>query len=318
MTLKKHTLTRKDNNPHYALQLIDRLGLYSTIFTNPISKDQIIPSTDDWVRAYNCLYEMKLDESMKRVFDILVRTDEEEYLAWFLVTLTPWSTLPLYSDDKPKGSKGASPRGTLAAREGVKATTRMCDLVTGTFEHYDTISDLKNAILKDDAWVYERDTVGMGIRRWDAKGGHWRLQMLFALLVESMQNGDGGKHLVFRNSHATINQTGLDYRSLIAGWERCLDHLERIDIMNAPDAKRPLDGTELAALLGTRPGKWMAAALDVAMAWQFRNPGETSPSGAVREVEGRWEELGIPPRSSSPKAPDRSVPSKKAKTSHQS
>lgn len=90
--------------------------------------------------------------------------------------------------------------------------------------------------------------------------------------------------------------------------------------MHAQDAKRPLDGTELAALLGVKPGKWMASALEVTMAWQFRNPGETDPTGAVEAVESRWEELGIPPRDRTSKSPQllsRSK-SKKAKVSRDS
>lgn len=71
--------------------------------------------------------------------------------------------------------------------------------------------------------------------------------------------------------------------------------------MQAPDAKRPLDGKQLAALLGVNPGKWMASALDVTLAWQFRNPGVTDPTGAIEAVEERWEELEIPPRVKKPK-----------------
>lgn len=63
--------------------------------------------------------------------------------------------------------------------------------------------------------------------------------------------------------------------------------------MDAPHAKRLIDGRQLAAALGVKPGKWMAKALDVCMAWQLRNPGEADPAGAVEEVRRRREELGI-------------------------
>jgi hypothetical protein len=45
--------------------------------------------------------------------------------------------------------------------------------------------------------------------------------------------------------------------------------------------------------LGVKPGKWTGAALDVALAWQLRNPGVEDPAGAIEEVRRRKEELGI-------------------------
>jgi tRNA nucleotidyltransferase (CCA-adding enzyme) len=67
-----------------------------------------------------------------------------------------------------------------------------------------------------------------------------------------------------------------------------------MDVLNAPSRKRLVDGTQLAKALGVRPGKWMAEALDVCMAWQFRNPDTTDMSGAVEEVRTRAKDLGIP------------------------
>lgn len=37
----------------------------------------------------------------------------------------------------------------------------------------------------------------------------------------------------------------------------------------------------------------MAAALDIVMEWQLRNPGEKSSEGAIVEVEARKKELGF-------------------------
>lgn len=84
------------------------------------------------------------------------------------------------------------------------------------------------------------------------------------------------------------------YEAVFAGWQQFLDHLLEMDVMNAPSRKRLIDGTQLANALDVRPGKWMAAALDVCMAWQFRHPGMTDLKGAVEEVRARAEELQIP------------------------
>jgi tRNA nucleotidyltransferase (CCA-adding enzyme) len=73
-----------------------------------------------------------------------------------------------------------------------------------------------------------------------------------------------------------------------------LDHLDHLAIMDAPSVVRLVDGRILTKALGLKPGKWMGPALDICLAWQFRNPGETDVSGAVDEVRSRGKELGIP------------------------
>jgi tRNA nucleotidyltransferase (CCA-adding enzyme) len=75
----------------------------------------------------------------------------------------------------------------MVAREGIKADNKICNVVSGAFKHYQEITDLKDAIKAKKSYITERDTVGMTIRRWDSQGGHWRLQALFALLVEAME-----------------------------------------------------------------------------------------------------------------------------------
>lgn len=49
---------------------------------------------------------------------------------------------------------------------------------------------LKDAIKNKEDFTNQRDTLGMSIREWEARGGHWRLQVLFALLVEAMNRND--------------------------------------------------------------------------------------------------------------------------------
>lgn len=84
------------------------------------------------------------------------------------------------------------------------------------------------------------------------------------------------------------------YETLFKDWQGFLDHTEEMGMMDAPHWKRLVDGKQLATALGARPGIWMKEALDVCMAWQFRNPEATDPSGAIEEVKARAEELRIP------------------------
>lgn len=81
------------------------------------------------------------------------------------------------------------PPGTMVAREGIKADNKICNVITGAFRNYEQITRLKDDIKRnEEAYIHKRDTVGMSIRRWDSQGGHWRLQALFALLVEAMDH----------------------------------------------------------------------------------------------------------------------------------
>jgi tRNA nucleotidyltransferase (CCA-adding enzyme) len=86
----------------------------------------------------------------------------------------------------------------------------------------------------------------------------------------------------------------LGFEALFLGWQQFLDHLREMEVLDAPSWRRLVDGTQLAKALGVKPGKWMAAALDVCMAWQFRNPKATDPAEAVAEVKMKAGELGIP------------------------
>jgi tRNA nucleotidyltransferase (CCA-adding enzyme) len=86
----------------------------------------------------------------------------------------------------------------------------------------------------------------------------------------------------------------LGFEALFLGWQQFLDHLGEMEVLDAPSWRRLIDGTQLAKALDVKPGKWMAAALDVCMAWQFRNPQATDPTEAIEEVKIKAEELRIP------------------------
>ena len=86
------------------------------------------------------------------------------------------------------GGKIPLPYATLVAREGIKATNRICDAVTAAFRHCEEISSFKRAVIDQESWTHERDKLGMAIRRWDATGGHWKVQVVLAILVEAMSS----------------------------------------------------------------------------------------------------------------------------------
>jgi hypothetical protein len=60
-----------------------------------------------------------------------------------------------------------------------------------------------------------------------------------------------------------------------------IKHIESLDLFDVCSLKPLLDGKQLAKALDTKPGPWMKDALDVVMAWQLRNPGQTDPAAAI-------------------------------------
>ncbi|KAL2263303.1 hypothetical protein VTK26DRAFT_7423 [Humicola hyalothermophila] len=269
----------KGKQPVESLRLIDRLGLYHAVFTDPQRTDMPRPDTTSWRAAYECLEMLEANKTPGSIYDLLVTTEEARYYAWSLATLTPWEQLP---DEPPlKPGKPALPLPTQAAREGFKAPNKLSDLITAAHRHRPAIVELKNVVRDGGVGVNERDRFGMAIRGWDSRGGNWKLQVLFAVLVE-----------VAEWSATDKNRTPQEW--VLAEWQRFLDHLDELDVMSAPSIKRLVDGKLLSKELGVRPGKWMSEALDVALAWQLRNPGVTDPAGAVEEVRRRRNELGIP------------------------
>lgn len=280
----------KGKHPRDALRFIDQLGLYHAIFTDPARSDMARPDLTNWSRVYECLHRLADTQTPGSIYDVLVHTEEAAYFAWSLAALAPWEQV---HDPEPtkQGAKVPLPLITLAAREGVKATNKLCDVVTGAHRHRAEIAELKRLVCEGDQARNERDRFGMAIREWDTKGGHWRLQVLFALFVDVMTRG-GVEGRAEGGGRAEQEQ---EQRrdDVLREWQEFLDHLEMIDVMDAPQLKRLIDGRQLSAALGIKPGKWMAAAMDVCVAWQFRNPDEEDPAGAVEEVRLRAEELGI-------------------------
>ncbi|KAI0442128.1 hypothetical protein F4803DRAFT_562568 [Xylaria telfairii] len=269
----------KGKDPRRSLQYIHDLGLYHTIFTDPTKSDMPLPDLSLWRSAYECLDYLRSQVSSS-IFNVLVQTDEASYYAWTLSALAPWVHVgePILT---AKG-KPLPPYITLAGREGIKAPNKLCDLISAAHRNRADILALKAAVVQKAAYINERDRFGMAIRLWDAKGGYWRLQVLFSLFVEGMQRWELG------------NPSSASNDSFLGEWQLFLEHLQVLDVLDAPSLKRIIDGNQLAKTLRVKPGKWMTGALEVCVAWQLRHPDATDPVGAVEEVTSRRQELGIP------------------------
>ncbi|KAK1976491.1 poly A polymerase head domain-containing protein [Colletotrichum cereale] len=273
----------KGKHPRSSLDLIRTLGLYEAIFVDPNGIQHPRPDLSKWHLVYDLLGTLACNNAPESIYDVLVKSDEAAYYAWNLAAVIPYS----HVDNEmtlPK-SRLTLPLTTLVAREGIKAPNKLCDVITAAYRHRSDIAALKQSVCTKDSTATERDTVGMAIRKWDGQGGHWRVQVLYALLVEAQEKLSSGSDTGKKPDSSCID--------FLSGWQTFLDHLAHLDVMDAPSLKRRVDGRMLAKELGVRPGKWMGQALDVCVAWQLRHPDETDPTGAIDEVRQRAGELGI-------------------------
>lgn len=137
-----------------------------------------------WAVAYECLDSLIKQQTPQSIADLLIRTDDATYTAWNLAAMAPWMLI----QDPPNVTRKASqppPVGAIA-RNGFRAPNRLVDVIGAAHRHREEILKLKLAVKAGEAWVKERDTVGMMIRRWDHFGS-WKLQVLSALLVDAME-----------------------------------------------------------------------------------------------------------------------------------
>ena len=64
-----------------------------------------------------------------------------------------------------------------------------------------------------------------------------------------------------------------------------------MDLLNVHEMKPIVDGKQVSKALNVKSGPWMKKALDIAMAWQLRNPDESSPKGCIDEIIQRKKEF---------------------------
>ncbi len=273
--------------PHRALSLIDRLGLYNDVFTNPTNADRKLVDTTNWHRAYNQLRDMIKAGSLVKTGSLLLRGPEDIYYAWILTCFVPWAREPPMSPQK--SSKRPMTAAGLAAREGIKAENKIYKLIDDAASHLQDIVEKKDAVSHEDQTTTlplkrkqgacaenQREMQGMAIRKW---GSNWRSSVMYALLTE-----------VAETKTETASQAVLD------GYSSWLSRLSKLDLLGKDPLEPPIvKGDELMKAFNTKGGKWVSAALDCVLKWQLRNPDRKDAAGAIAEVVERKGELNIPP-----------------------
>ncbi|CAN9276462.1 unnamed protein product [Alternaria alternata] len=258
--------------PRMALELIDRFGLYRTVFTDPTRELPSDPETAYFKPAYDFAESVVMKDASlpSTISETLLRNEEEKYLAWICATMMPWVDAPTIPHQKPlqRPYFGAY----LVAREGFKAPNKICDVIASSLSNSEEIRSVVAQCAKglrrpdtinptNDATA--RDTLGMAIRRW---GSTWRTQVFFNLVYEIV-----------------LGRVSRD--DLLRSYESFLDRIVELKLLDVDTFRPLLKGTDLAKALGTKPGPWMKDALDVVMAWQLRNPNVTDPTAAIDAVK---------------------------------
>ncbi|CAI6332517.1 unnamed protein product [Periconia digitata] len=244
-------------DPHMALALIHRFGLYHTIFTDPSRDMSSQPDVDYFEPAYNFINSMHKsdDTSIVDLSRTLLRNTDEKYLSWVCAAVMPWADAPQVPNSKP--ARPPFYAAYLVAQEGFKAPNKVCDVIAASLNNSEEIRKLV------DKRPRERDVLGMAVRRW---GPTWRTQVLFSLVYEIVL-GAVSKDTILKQYFAFVAQ------------------LTEKDLLEADTFKPLVNGKELASAMSIKPGPWMKDALDVVMAWQLRNPGITDPAQAIEEVK---------------------------------
>ena len=282
----------KGPGPRKALWLIDRLGLYNEVFTEPTNAHCKIMDTKNWHRAYNQLRAMieagsegsAIPSSSENINSILLCRPEDYYHAWILACFVPWAREPPKSAQK--SSKQPMTAAGLAARQGIKAENKIYRLVDDAASHLQDIVEKKDAVIHEDQSVMlpskrkhgascdcSRVVQGLAIRKW---GSNWRSSVMYALLTE-------------------VVETKTDAQMVLDGYSLWLSHLSSLKLLDVDQLKPIVTGGELMKAFNTEGGKWLSSALDFVMEWQLRNPHRTDAAGAMAEVFERKGELGIPP-----------------------
>jgi tRNA nucleotidyltransferase/poly(A) polymerase len=262
----------KGPRPRMALELIDRLGLYRTVFTDPTRELPSEPEAAYFKPAYDFVESAvtKNADVPTTIPDTLLRNEDEKYLAWVCATMMPWVDAPTIPHQKPLQRPYFA--AYLVAREGFKAPNKVCDVIASSLSNSEEIRSVIAQCAKglrrpdtinpiDDATA--RDTLGMAIRRW---GSTWRTQVFFNLVYEIV-----------------LGRVSQD--ELLRSYDSFLGRVIELKILDVDTFRPLLKGTDLAKALGTKPGPWMKEALDVIMAWQLRNPDATDAAAAIEAVK---------------------------------
>jgi tRNA nucleotidyltransferase (CCA-adding enzyme) len=179
----------KGPRPRMALDLINRFGLYRTVFTDPTRSLPSDPDATLFEPAYDFVQSViSGQEDTPIIGDTLLRDADEKYIAWICATVMPWADAPTVPHHKPL-QRPFFP-AYLVAREGFKAPNKISEVIAASLSNSEeirtTVAQCTKGLRRPDTInpandPTGRDTLGMALRRW---GSTWRSQVFFNLVYE--------------------------------------------------------------------------------------------------------------------------------------
>ncbi|CAI7575158.1 unnamed protein product [Penicillium crustosum] len=262
-------------DPRGALQFIDRLQLFSTIFAN--HQDEVKADTSTWPLAYNTLARLlhpeagdseELKAVTKRIREILFRDESTIYYAWIIATFAPWTSIPGRTG---KGSKPLPPRAVEVGRDSLRSDNKTLNALRAAALHYKETIATKTALLANEISgtpAEIRQHIGLQMRSWNKD---WKLCVLLAILQENMALRD--------------------FAEVAREYDQFLAYIVEKDLEGVCELKPIVNGDEIMKSLGAKKGPWMSKAVNMAMEWQLLHPDSTDKEKALEEIAGRRAEL---------------------------
>lgn len=271
------TCTTSGPHPRDAIRYIHELGLYHTVFADPTNPDFPKPDLTTWATTYEFLNTLP----RYTLYEALMTSDEERYLGWLIACFVPYAQIP-NQGDRTRNTKKNPPLITVAAREGLKCPGKISEFIAACWRNVEEIKQLKEVVHSGGELVNDRGYFGVAIRKWSLNGGKpWRVQVLFAMLDDVMKQT------------RDVADPAPVLAVIMADWQDFIDHVKKLDLMDAELIKPIVTGKEIAGKFKIKPGEWMMPVIAATMEWQLRNPEKTDPAEALEMLQSRKEELGF-------------------------
>jgi hypothetical protein len=180
-------------DPLLALQTIDRLNLYDTIFAN----HQATVDATNWKRVYTAVNAILNDQykdvdipsalrgTVRRI--LVLGQDDGSYYSWMVAALTPWTAV------SPDAALKKTPRPAVVARDSLRCDNKLVRILTAAGQHHEEAANLKSSFLRNELGSEAPDirwNVAKPLRK---MGRDWRLCVLQALLLEIMTGVDAAQ-----------------------------------------------------------------------------------------------------------------------------
>ncbi|MCJ1358689.1 MAG: CCA tRNA nucleotidyltransferase, mitochondrial [Icmadophila ericetorum] len=234
-------------DPCGALNLIDELNLYNTIFADPTQNENIICSTENWSNAYSTLNNIgatTFESSAQTVKLYLLGNKEDSFLAWYLCSLVPWAKVPTPKPKNPK-AKPLPPFAATVSREGLRSTTKVMNVI-------------KDAVIRMK-----------------------EIQSFAQQFTDEALSLDGS------SMERKLEKVLVNLGSLIDIYAAFLTKLSKLDLLEAYAIKPIIDGNQITIALRQKHGPWMTRALEVVMEWQLEHPQNVQKEDAIAQLVRR-------------------------------